>query len=264
MSDLIERAPFDLLIAKTRAVGGLLLSLWPGASRDASSLAVTQKGDGSLVSAADMRSNELLTEALGSLFPGDFIFSEEVSSDPAQVRSARRTWIIDPLDGTAAFLEGRDDFSVLVGLAVDHKPAAGIMFFPARDEMITAIVGEGAFRDGAPVRVSSAATARPNRVYMRKCPRVLPELASPAMDSGLALALVASGELDGAIIRMLTHREWDIAAPMAVLREAGARVSDETGQEVPLGVGGIGFSYLVVSNGLVHDQLLDVVAQISA
>jgi fructose-1,6-bisphosphatase/inositol monophosphatase family enzyme len=83
------------------------------------------------------------------------------------------------------------------------------------------------------------------------------------MDSGLALALVASGELDGAIIRMLTHREWDIAAPMAVLREAGARVSDETGREVPLGVGGIGFSYLVVSNDLVHDQLLDVVSQIS-
>lgn len=79
------------------------------------------------------------------------------------------------------------------------------------------------------------------------------------MDSGLALAKVAMGELDGAIIKMVTHREWDIAAPMALLREAGAVVTDELGKEIPLGTGSIAFNYFVASNGRVHEQLLKII-----
>jgi fructose-1,6-bisphosphatase/inositol monophosphatase family enzyme len=83
------------------------------------------------------------------------------------------------------------------------------------------------------------------------------------MDSGLALAQVATGELDGVVLKMKTHKEWDLAAPMAILQEAGARVSDERGGEIPLGVGEIGFRYLIVSNGLVHDELLGLAASIA-
>lgn len=264
MSEAVSQERFERLTGLVRGAGEFLLSLWPGRSPNQSSLSITQKADGSLVSSADMRSNEILMEALRSIFPDDAIFSEEVLSDSESVRGARRVWIIDPLDGTAAFLEGRDDFSVLVGLSVDHLPAAGIMFFPARGEMITARVGEGAWCNGSSLRVSTVAAPRPNRVYMRKCPRVIPELVCPEIDSGLAFAQVARGELDGIILRMLTHREWDIAAPMAVLKEAGATVTDEAGRPIPLGMGGINFNYLVVSNGRTHDQLLSLVQEISA
>ena len=75
------------------------------------------------------------------------------------------------------------------------------------------------------------------------------------MDSGLALLKVATGELDGAIIRMTTHREWDIAAPAAVLLSAGGCYSSETGDPVRLGVGDVEFAYFIASNGLVHEQL---------
>jgi myo-inositol-1(or 4)-monophosphatase len=78
------------------------------------------------------------------------------------------------------------------------------------------------------------------------------------MDSGLALAKVACGELDGAIIKMTTHREWDIAAPMAILREAGATVTDERGGDVPVGTGDIAFQYFVASNGRIHQELLAI------
>lgn len=257
--DHFEDPHFARLISSVRDAGALLLSMWPGRRGKTEILSVSQKGDGSLVSAADMASNEALTKALRSLYPHDFIFSEEVASDAAAVYASRRTWILDPLDGTSAFLEGRDDFSVLVGLSVDHKASAGILFLPARDDLFVAEAGRGAFRNQTPIRVSDAPTPRDGRVYVRRFASKAPNLESPMMDSGLALAKVACGELDGAIIKMTTHREWDIAAPMAILQEAGATVSDERGNPIPVGTGNIAFQYFVASNGRTHTELLTII-----
>lgn len=250
---------FLQLTSSVREAGALLLSMWPGQQGQGVHLSVSQKGDGSLVSAADMASNDLLTKAIRSLYPSDYIFSEEIASDPAIVAAAKRVWIIDPLDGTSAFLEGRDDFSVLVGLSVDHRAAAGLLFLPARNQMLSAEMDKGAFLNGAPIRVSDATEPRPGHVYVRRFSSKAPELEAPMMDSGLALSKVACGELDGAVIKMTTHREWDIAAPMAILREAGATVTDERGLEIPLGMGGIHFQYFVASNGRVHQSLLTII-----
>jgi myo-inositol-1(or 4)-monophosphatase len=254
----VEDPEFSRLISSVREAGALLLSMWPGRRGQTEVLSVSQKGDGSLVSAADMASNEALTQALRSLYPHDLIFSEEVASDPATVSASRRTWIIDPLDGTSAFLEGRDDFSVLVGLSVDHVPNAGILFLPARNDLLRAQAGKGAFRNDLAIRVSDVTKPRDGHVYVRRLSSKAPNLESPMMDSGLALAKVACGELDGAIIKMTTHREWDIAAPMAILQEAGAKVTDERGGDIPVGTGGISFSYFVASNGRIHQALLDI------
>jgi myo-inositol-1(or 4)-monophosphatase len=253
-----EDPRFDQLISSVREAGALLLSMWPGRRGHTEILSVSQKRDGSLVSAADMASNEALTKSLRSLYPDDLVFSEEVARDAATVYASPRTWIIDPLDGTSAFLEGRDDFSVLVGLSIDHVPSAGILFLPAREEMFVAQAGKGAFRNGTPIRVSDVDRARDGLVYVRRFSSKAPKLESPMMDSGLALAKVACGELDGAIIKMTTHREWDIAAPMAILREAGATVTDERGGDVPVGTGDIAFQYFVASNGRIHQELLAI------
>jgi myo-inositol-1(or 4)-monophosphatase len=148
---------------------------------------------------------------------------------------------------------------VLVGLSVDHAANAGILFLPARDEMFIAQVGKGAYRNETPIRVSDAMKARDGHVYVRRFSSKAPNLESPMMDSGLALAKVACGELDGAIIKMTTHREWDIAAPMAILREAGATVTDERGRQIPVGTGGIAFEYFVASNGRTHEELLTII-----
>lgn len=247
------------LAEAAREAGKVLLSMWPTKKDVTTILEVSQKLDGSLVSEADMASNEILTKALHALYPSDFIFSEEVACDPAIVAASNRTWIIDPLDGTSAFLEGRDDFSVLVGLSVNQAAHSGVMFFPARDQMLLAQPGTGATLNGTRIQVSESERARDGRVYIRRFESTAPQLASPMMDSGLALAKVARGELDGAIIKMVTHREWDIAAPMAILQEAGATVTDQNGRGVPLGLGSIGFDYFVASNGHVHEQLLKII-----
>jgi myo-inositol-1(or 4)-monophosphatase len=259
MSNAITDPVFLQLISSVRDAGALLMSMWPKRHGPTTLLAVNQKIDGSLVSAADMASNEVLTKALHTLYPHDFVFSEEVACEPAVVQASKRTWIIDPLDGTSAFLEGRDDFSVLVGLSVDHHADAGILYLPARDQLFIAQAGKGAFRNDERIRVSEVTQARDHRVYVRRFESTAPHLESPMMDSGLALAKVASGELDGAIIKMVTHREWDIAAPMAILQEAGATVTDEKGRAIPTGTGSIGFTYFVASNTHTHKQLLNII-----
>jgi myo-inositol-1(or 4)-monophosphatase len=230
------------------------MSYWPGRAAHTNAV-VQQKHDGSLVSTADVASNELLTKRLLALFPGEVIFSEEVELRPESIVAARRVWIIDPLDGTSAFLEGRDDFSILVSRCESNRSTVGILFLPARNIMALASKDGGATANGVPLRVSRAVTGRKGSVYVRNFEQLHTDLASPMMDSGLALYKVAAGELDGALIRMKTHREWDIAAPIRLIEEAGGRVTDEHGNAIPLGVGKIEFSCLVASNGIVHEEL---------
>jgi myo-inositol-1(or 4)-monophosphatase len=256
-----ENGRIESLIDDVRKAGSALLELWPGRApnADASGLSITSKADGSLVSEADFKSNEILLRALSTYFPEDAILSEESTFDAGELQRSKRVWVIDPLDGTSAFLSGRDDFSVLVGLCENKRPTLGIMYFPARDIFVFAKRGQGTSINGRMSRCSTSATARAGHVYIRNFECERPELASPMMDSGLALLKVANGELDAAIIRMKTHREWDIAAPMAAIEEAGGTISDETGSPVPCGTGAITFRYFVASNGPVHADMLTLV-----
>lgn len=250
---------FQRLVDAVRDAGDLLLSMWPGRVGDTGGLSIQEKGDGSLVSAADVASNNLLLTTIRALFPDDGVLSEEVVCDPATIRKARRVWIIDPLDGTSSFLAGRDDFSVLVGLSEEHVPKAGIVFLPARNQMLVAQSGRGATLNGQSISVSGEEKPREGRVYVRRFSSNAPHLESVMMDSGLALTSVATGKLDAAVIKMTTHREWDIAAPMALIQEAGGMVSDERGRPIPVGMGGIEFEYFVASNGRVHQEVLGII-----
>lgn len=246
------------LVKAVRTAGELLLRYWPGSTPKHEAV-IKEKSDGSLVSTADIESNQVLTSALKRLFPGEVIFSEEEVNDPRVVSAAEKVWIIDPLDGTSAFLSGRDDFSILVGRCHNKRPTEGIIVFPARGILVQAEQGKGATANGKRLSVSTHQVITEGSVYIRNwsCPR--PEVASPSMDSGLALYKVAAGELDGVVIRMLTHKEWDIAAPALAIVEAGGRVTDERGKEIELGRGEILFDYLVASNRLIHQELLDLI-----
>lgn len=248
------------LLEAVRNAGEFLLSLWPGAAGSSADLGVESKADGSLVSRADFGANEILTNAITRLFPGDALLSEETAPDVAALAAAKRTWVIDPLDGTKHFLNGTDQFSVLVALCEDRCPTLGLMLFPARGVLVVAEQGRGVTVNGERASVSRSSAPRPSSVYIRNFESKRPELASPMMDSGLAFLKLITGELDGVVIRMTTHREWDIAAPIVAIREAGGRVTDEAGKEIPCGLGTLQFQYLVASNGSTHSDLLSLIS----
>jgi len=249
----------DELITAVKKAGDLLLTLWPGNPKRSANLHVQEKADGTLLSQADLASKQLLIEAISRLFPSDAILSEELPADPEKLAQSKRTWIIDPLDGTSSFVHGRDDFSILVGLAEAGVPTLGVMFFPVLSKLVVSLPGERGSINGTGLSVSSNSALMNGRVYIRNFTCARPELACPMMDSGLALLKVASGDLDGAIIRMTTHREWDLAAPAAVLFSAGGSLSDETGAPIAFGRGVIDFQYVIASNGLIHTQLQGVI-----
>lgn len=243
-----------------KEAGRKLMEFWPGAAANAGKeLGIETKSDGSSVTQADLASNNIIISGLKNIFPDFAILSEELPVTP-EIVSSSAIWIIDPLDGTKSFIDGRDDFSILLGLAVNRKIEAGIMYFPARDIWAYACKGEGALINGKQPRVSDHRVPAAGSVYYRNFTPPDDEcLYREWMDSGLAFLSVCTGELDGVIIRMTAHKEWDLAAPAAMILESGGRFTDENGNMPDFGTGEINYRYLVASNGGVHERLLEMI-----
>src|SRR5690606_19636336 len=129
-------------------------------------LTIHKKQDGSLVTDADYASNELICTRIRSLFPGDGILSEEEPRDP-QLANRERVWIIDPLDGTQSFIDGNDDFGVLLALAEKRELQLGIIHLPALGQLAVAAKGRGTVLNGTSLRVSASERIRSQGLYVR-------------------------------------------------------------------------------------------------
>jgi myo-inositol-1(or 4)-monophosphatase len=183
------------------------------------------KGEGdSPVTEADIAANDILHKHL--LEPGDGWLSEESENDPTRLE-ARRVWVVDPIDGTRAFIAGREDWSVSAALVVEGRPVAAALFAPVTDELFLAAAGSGATLNGAAIRASAGAAlagARvggPKRMMERVVERGTPMLVMPRIHSlALRLARVAHGALDAAVAGGSGH-DWDLAAADLLVHEAG-------------------------------------------
>jgi myo-inositol-1(or 4)-monophosphatase len=183
------------------------------------------KGQGdSPVTEADIASNDLLHEHL--MEAGDGWLSEESENDPARL-SAERVWVVDPIDGTRAFIAGRQDWSVSAALVVGGRPVAAALFAPVTDELFLATAGGRATRNGEPIKASSGASLQgariggPKRMLDRFALDGTGIVAMPRIHSlALRLARVAHGELDAAIAGGNGH-DWDLAAADLLVHEAG-------------------------------------------
>lgn len=245
-----------------RKAGDILLSFWPGrpGAAEGPKLRTETKADGSFVSEADFASNDLLVPGLQRLFPGDAIVSEEGPHFEEKMKSLSRVWIIDPLDGTKCFINGTEDFSILIGLSVDSKIEYGIAYFPTKKLFGRAKRGEGAYVNDERLKVSASTKLRERSVFIRNFKaNPHPAARDEWVDSGVAFFNLCRGECDGVIIRMSAHKEWDLAAPAVLIEESGGRLSDEHGQAIRFNQGKIGYRYLVASNGKCHDELLSLI-----
>ena len=183
------------------------------------------KGQGdSPVTEADIASNDLLHKHL--VEAGDGWLSEESENDPTRL-AARRVWVVDPIDGTRAFIAGREDWSVSAALVVDGRPMAAALFAPATDELFLATVGGGATRNGVATWASSGgglAGARiggPKKLLDRIVASGTGIVPMPRIHSlALRLTRVAHSELDAAVAGGNGH-DWDLAAADLLVHEAG-------------------------------------------
>ena len=249
------------LLGVIREAGAKLMELWPGqfADRSRAQLTISTKPDGSSVTNADLLSNSLIVTELHKLFPTDGIYSEEIKPE-AGLSSMRRAWIIDPLDGTSLFIEGKKDFAVLMALCVQARIEFGVMYFPAHNLLLRANRGMGSFANDIPLRVSEARQFRDNSVRVRGIQN--PDahyFLDKADESGPSMLRLSKGEYDGVILRTGKLGEWDIAAPTIIVEEAGGMVSDERGNRILFNQPSINYKFFVASNGFLHEQLLAII-----
>jgi myo-inositol-1(or 4)-monophosphatase len=218
----------ERLVAAVRDGGAIALKFFRG------TLKSWTKGTGdSPVSEADIAVNDLLRERLP--VEGDGWLSEESENDPARL-DARRVWVVDPIDGTRAYIAGREDWSISVALVEAGRPVLAAVLAPATDELFVATQGAGATRNGTPIRVSAgsgldgARIAGPKRLQDWIAGRHPGLVAMPRVHSlALRLVRVAQAELDGAIAGGSAH-DWDLAAADLLVHEAGGLVTTLDGR----------------------------------
>jgi myo-inositol-1(or 4)-monophosphatase len=199
---------------------------------------VEHKHGGSPVTAADLAVDAFLKARLGAAFPDAGWLSEETADDPGRL-SRGSLLVVDPIDGTRAYVGGDPRWTVSIALVVDHRPIAGVVHAPALRETFAASLGGGTTLNGAPIHASRRGDLRGARIAG---PR--PLIAAVAAVAGIAfefepripslayrLARVASGALDAAFASRDSH-DWDIAGADILLAEAGARLADADGREL--------------------------------
>lgn len=219
-----------LLIDAARAAGDIAKGYF-GNDPD-----VTDKPEGAgPVTEADLAVNVMLHETLASARP-DYGWLSEETEDSAARLSTERQFVIDPIDGTRAFIAGSHDWAHSLAVVEDGQVRAAAVYLPMRDLMFAATRGGGATVNDAPARVTLAGLdgatvlgAKPNFETHVWQGGIVPPI-KRAFRSSLAyrLCLVAQGRFDG----MMTLRpswEWDIAAGALIASEAGAIVTDQMG-----------------------------------
>jgi myo-inositol-1(or 4)-monophosphatase len=220
----------DLLLSAAKEAAAIACRHWRKNPR------VWEKGVDGPVSEADMEVDAFLRATLQAARPGYGWLSEETPDEPGQ-RDAARVFVVDPIDGTRAFIGGEATWAHSLAVVENGRPVAGVVHLPVRKKTYAAALGHGATLNGASLRSSdrqevagstflAARAAFEPQHWKGAVPQV-----DRAFRPSLAyrLALVAEGRFDG----MLTFRptwEWDVAAGALIATEAGARVSDRRGR----------------------------------
>lgn len=230
-----------------------------------SDMTVSRKGEKDLVTDADTASERAILDTLAYRFPEHAVLAEESGQTDG---TGHCQWIIDPLDGTTNFAHGLGLFSVSIAFAVDGEVMVGVVLNPRTGELFAAVKDQPATLNGTPIHVSQTrdiadallVTGFPydfqthlNELLERfqtclQAAQGVRRLGSAALD----LCYIACGRFDGYWEQNL--KKWDTAAGMLIARQAGAMVSDFSGNPYAPGD-----RELLATNGLIHNQLIDLV-----
>lgn len=224
----------------------------------AASLQVETKADQSPVTIADRGAEEALRKLMDKHTPAYGIIGEEFGTTAG---AADREWVIDPIDGTKAFIHGVPLFGTLLALLEGGRPVVGVISLPALGQVMYASAGGGCFLDGRPCRVSDAARVEDSLLLDGSATTMERLGHGPAWAALRKRAklhrgwgdcyghlLVACGRAEAMVDPIVSI--WDVAPMAVILPEAGGRFSALSGQDSITENSGIS------SNGLIHEEIL--------
>jgi myo-inositol-1(or 4)-monophosphatase len=254
--DVTQARDAALLTESVRAAGALALSLFR------TELKNWTKGASSPVSEADIAVNDLLESRLRTATPDYGWLSEESADDEARLGKPL-VWIVDPIDGTRAYLAGREDWCVSVALVEGASPVLAAVFAPVSGEFFFAVRGQGATRNDAAVRASAGIDLDFSRMAG---PKPLVQRLSPSSDEitlyprigslALRLCRVAQGSLDAAFAGGQS-RDWDLAAANLIVQEANGRMTALSGDAIEYNRREVAHGMLVAAGHDRHARIVE-------
>jgi myo-inositol-1(or 4)-monophosphatase len=220
----------DMLAVAVREGGALALKTFRG------ELKSWTKGGTSPVSEADLAVDALLRDRLLAIHNVGWL-SEETEDDPARLGETD-VWVVDPIDGTRAYLAGLPDWAISAALVSGGRPIVAALYAPVTDELFLSIAGRGATVNGTPIETSAGdqlagATFSGAKRRLDSLAAVEPRIETvPRVPSlALRLARVATGALDGTFAAPNSH-DWDLAAADLLVHEAGGALTPLAGGTV--------------------------------
>ncbi|MEO8376485.1 MAG: 3'(2'),5'-bisphosphate nucleotidase CysQ [Candidatus Sumerlaeota bacterium] len=248
---------------------------------------IEKKGEGPATE-ADLLADKIITEYLSERYPAaDFGFlTEETESDDSRLVKPC-CWIIDPIDGTRDFIEGRTDFAIQIGLSGEgdtagQEPLMGVVYLPMHDVLYSAYRGYGAWSEaitsGTKERVTVSKQADPKAINLvatrshwgSRMTAVIDQLQPVRMarrgSLGVKVCDVATGAADAYINTARSQcKEWDACAPHAVLLESGGTLTDLKGEPIRYNKRDYYIAHgLLATNGVLHEKIVQEMRSISA
>ena len=256
MSDLQQ------VIKLMRKVNKLLLKRFKPAGTDT----LKMKKDEEIVTQADMDANKLITDYLLKNFPNDDIISEEAGRIN---KPGKRTWYIDPLDGTTNFAYGYRTFATCLARVDEFGEVdLGVIGLPANHEIYYAKRGGVAWLNNKKITVSENGNHRKKNMYLfcgghsnkgqKKFTEIMQKINPIRMrfrsfaSAGIEVSAVACGRADGCVL--IETKPWDVLAGVLLIRAAGGKATNIHGDEWT-----INDTSLIASNGVCHKKLLELV-----
>jgi myo-inositol-1(or 4)-monophosphatase len=248
----------ELLVKSVREAGQLALA------KLGAPLQTWHKANASPVSNADIAVDRLLHARLTAATPGYGWLSEE-SVDEMTRLAVRRVWIVDPIDGTRAYIAGRPDWSIAAALIEDARPILAVIYAPVEEGLFVAAAGRGATLNDARIWTTTGRTleqarvAGPRRQLEQLCALVPGVRPVPKIHSlALRLARVAQGALDAAFASR-SGQDWDLAAADLLVHEAGGALTTLGGERLVYNQEQPVHGALIAAGRERHARLLEVV-----
>ncbi|HWV43432.1 3'(2'),5'-bisphosphate nucleotidase CysQ [Pseudorhodoplanes sp.] len=246
----------DELGAALREAGKIALSYFRG------SIKSWTKGHDSPVSEADIAVDEFLRARLSR---DDYGWLSEESQDDRARLNFERLLIVDPIDGTRAYLQGREDWSIVAAVAEKGRPVAAAIYAPVSDELFLAAVGEGATLNGNAIRATAGSALADARVAGPKTMLDRLSAIDPAtvhepkiFSLALRLSRVAEGRIDAAFASV-NARDWDLAAADLLVHEAGGAMTNFAGEALVYNLHDPVHGAIVAAGRERHATMLDLV-----